>query len=182
MVAHRPNPVNDQYLTIAMQYYIAGRSAMFAQSLPVVGNLLHHAIEMFLKFLLSKDLTSEQMKKQFGHDLNKLWAAIKSNLNDPSLERFDGMVSDINQYEELRYPTSKGAAMRFAIFKNTGPRLLFDSNTKLYDLCLEDVDELVGVLLKNRVTPEWIKMLLGNATALEHYTKDNRHPFFQISD
>ena len=55
--AFRRRTVNDahlasEYLRLALQYYIAGRSAYFALSWPVAGNLLHHAVEMLLKYLL----------------------------------------------------------------------------------------------------------------------------------
>jgi len=35
---------SDEYLKITMQYYVAGRSAVFAA--PVAGNLFHHGVEM----------------------------------------------------------------------------------------------------------------------------------------
>ena len=34
---------------LGTQYYIAGRQAAMARLIPVYGNLLHHAVEMFLK-------------------------------------------------------------------------------------------------------------------------------------
>jgi len=57
---------------LALQYYIAGRSACFAYSMPVAGNLLHHAVEMALKHLLAeKGFTDSELHYEFRHDLKK---------------------------------------------------------------------------------------------------------------
>ena len=40
---------DDLFFDSAMQYYVAGRGAFFAKLTPVAANLLHHAVEMFLK-------------------------------------------------------------------------------------------------------------------------------------
>lgn len=58
--------MENQYLSIAIQYYIAGRSAVFAGSMPVAGNLFHHAIEMFLKFLLLPHHSPQDLKDTSG--------------------------------------------------------------------------------------------------------------------
>ena len=44
----------EEFFRTAGQYYVAGRYAAFAGFIPVTGNLLHHAIELFLKGGLSK--------------------------------------------------------------------------------------------------------------------------------
>lgn len=41
--------LSSRFLDLALQYHVAGRSAYFAFSMPIAGNLLHHAIEMLLK-------------------------------------------------------------------------------------------------------------------------------------
>jgi len=46
-----------------MQYYVSGRSAVFAQSCPVCANLLHHAVEMFLKVGLA-DLGLNELRDE----------------------------------------------------------------------------------------------------------------------
>ena len=38
-----------QYFRFGTQYYVAGRYAALVWLIPVAGNLLHHAIEMYLK-------------------------------------------------------------------------------------------------------------------------------------
>ncbi len=77
--------MKDEYLNIAIQYYVAGRSAIFAGSIPVAGNLVHHAFEMLLKYLLLSSFSTRQLKKEFGHNLNKLWRAFKKVAKEPDL-------------------------------------------------------------------------------------------------
>ena len=56
---------------------------------PVTGNLLHHAIEMYLKGALSKTKSLSELK-QFWHNLPDIWAAFKVQANNNALDRFDG--------------------------------------------------------------------------------------------
>jgi hypothetical protein len=37
-----------RYFSTAIDYYVAGRSAYFAHAIPTAGNILHHAVEMYL--------------------------------------------------------------------------------------------------------------------------------------
>jgi hypothetical protein len=169
--------MDHQYLKIAIQYYIAGRSATFAYSLPVAGNLFHHAMEMLLKFLLIKhSYQPDIMKNKFGHDLNKLWNEVKSILKDKTLDKFDELISQLNEFEDLRYP-GKGYAVSISIYKCNLPEVSAESlKTKQYQACLEDVDEFVSTLLTGRITSQWFKSsLMGDAG--EQYKKENRHPF-----
>jgi hypothetical protein len=74
------------------QYYVAGRYAAFAGLNPVAGNLLHHAIENFLKGVLSKTKTLDELKK-LGHKLPDIWAVFKAKANDVKLAQFDSTIS-----------------------------------------------------------------------------------------
>ena len=51
------NDVKYRFCDLATQYYIAGRLAARAAQAPVYGNLLHHAVEMYLKGALVGTLT-----------------------------------------------------------------------------------------------------------------------------
>jgi hypothetical protein len=170
--------MESQYLAIAIQYYIAGRSATFAFSLPVAGNLFHHTVEMLLKFLLIQNsYSADQLKNKFGHDLNKLWLKVKSILKDPALEKFDELISGLNAFEDLRYP-GQGYAISISIFRCEIPEISDEPvEIKQYRTCLEDIDDFVSTVLTGRVNPEWIKGHM-RGDALEQYKKDNRHPFF----
>jgi hypothetical protein len=88
----------------ATQYYVAGRSAARAGLVPVYGNLLHHAVELYLKTALAGVVTPKEMKDNFGHDLEKLWARFKAKEAAPALDRFDATIRALHEFEELRYP------------------------------------------------------------------------------
>ncbi len=68
MTLPQPRPsqatLGTQYLDVALQYHLAGRSAVFARSIPVAGNLFHHAVEMLLKFFLYDHYPGGQLKSQ----------------------------------------------------------------------------------------------------------------------
>jgi len=76
--------VVEEFFSNGRQYYIAGRYAVFAALIPVAGNLMHHAIEHFLKGGLAKTKSLEDLKK-LGHKLPKVWDAFKAQANDPTL-------------------------------------------------------------------------------------------------
>ena len=167
-------------LGIAIQYYVAGRSATFAGSMPVAGNLFHHAIEMLVKYFLLEHYSASQLKSQFGHDLKKLWCAFKKDLaNEPALARFDGLVSELNKIEDLRYP-KKGYVFLISLRKASrtvasGPAA---KGLGKYEVNLEEIDEFVTTLLTGRVTPGWIRNLLPQEDAKAQYKRDNLYRFF----
>ena len=161
-----------------MQYYVAGRSATFAGSFPVAGNLFHHAVEMFLKSFLLDNHSALLLKRNFNHNLKMLWREFKRIANEPALTKFDSLVSSLNKVEELRYP-SKGYMFSLAVGKGppapaSGPAT---KGLKEYNLNLEEIDEFVVTLLTGRVTPEWIRSLLFE-DARAQYKRENLHPFF----
>ena len=93
--------MDTEYLNLAIQYYIAGRSASFAYSIPVAGNIFHHAVEMLLKYFLisNNSCSASKLKNDFGHNLKKLWDAFKKVMNDRTLDKFDGLISDLRTQE-----------------------------------------------------------------------------------
>src|SRR4051812_41410629 len=95
--------VRVEFFGLAFQYYIAARFAASAGLMPVVGTLFHHAIEMFLKGELCKRL-SEQQRRKIGHRLTELWRAFKAQMADRSLDTFDTLISDLDKFEDIRFP------------------------------------------------------------------------------
>jgi hypothetical protein len=167
-----------QYLKIAIQYYVAGRSATFAGSIPVAGNLFHHAVEMLLKYFLLKHYTAAKLKADFRHDLKKLWREFKKLANKPVLARFDRLVSELNKIEDLRYP---GKGYSFIMEPRKGPRPRASGpatkGQKQYRVNLEEIDEYFTELLTGRVTLGWIQTLLRREDAMLQYKRENLHPF-----
>jgi hypothetical protein len=71
---------------------------------PVAGNILHHAIEMFLKAGLVEYLPTRDLKYNLGHELGKPWREFKAKLADPELDHFDGAIERLDAFEDIRYP------------------------------------------------------------------------------
>ena len=162
---------------MALQYYIAGRSACFAYSMPVAGNLLHHAVEMVLKHLLAeKGLTENELRHKFRHDLKKLWRATKNSLADPSLNTYDSIIRKIARMHDVRYPrrnySFQMSRRREPASPATGPAA---KGLRHYHLTLEDADELMTALLTRSTTPEWINGQLASGDARSQYLRENFH-------
>jgi hypothetical protein len=136
----------------ACQYYVAARFAVYAQQLPVCGNLFHHAIEMALKGGLA---TKRQLVEveAMGHRLRQIWRAFKTEFPDPSLNlaRHDKTVSGLNKFEDLRYPGTKGAGIGAnwsgppvaPVRASGGP-----STPRQYMLIVSDIDELFADIFR----------------------------------
>jgi hypothetical protein len=136
---------------------------MFAALMPVAANLHHHAIEMLLKGALSKTMTLKDMKNKLGHKLEKSWSEFKAAANDSSLSRFDKLITELEKFEEIRYPDKllqSGASMMFDITR--AGAVHGAANAPQYKLCLEDVDDLVAEIFKvaSRNPAAYLKMMM----------------------
>ena len=140
--------LNPSFLKLAVQYYIAARSAALAGLMPVSGNLYHHAIEMFLKAQLSQAKSLEVLKNRLGHDLSALWQSFKGDFLTISFEQFNDTIASLCPFENIRYPENmikEGAQM--AIIWNKSPFLtgsLLESRVPRYEICVNDIDLLVA--------------------------------------
>src|SRR4051794_31681926 len=96
--------VIHEFFRYGCQYYVAGRYGVFASLIPVAANFHHHAIEMLLKGALSQGMTLKEMKDKLGHKLVRCWEEFKEQAGDPSLNRFDRVIQELNKFEDIRYP------------------------------------------------------------------------------
>lgn len=130
----------------ATQYYVSGRYAVFAGLNPVAGNLLHHAVEMYLKGALSKTMTLDQLTK-LKHNLPKVWECFKAQVADPGLDTFDALILSLHAFEELRYPNSilsSGMMATISVSRVSGTSTRSPARPEPeYELYLEEVDALV---------------------------------------
>jgi hypothetical protein len=142
------------YFDLGVQYYLAGRWAAFAQLNPVFGNLFHHAIEMFIKGSLARLDTAAL--KRLGHQLVNIWAASKNTVSDPTLDRFDSTIAELNRYEYIRYPErvlAEGMQSFIGLIHGTEGTSSMTS-PPIYQLVVEDIDTLVRVIFdKASVNP-----------------------------
>jgi hypothetical protein len=139
------------FFDAASQYYITGRYAVLAGLSPVAGNLLHHAIEMYLKGALTKTMLLRELKGR-RHHLPKIWADFKEQAPNAGLDSFDALVSSLHAFEELRYPDStilaKGMAVTIGVTRLPGtvaaPPALVARPEPTYELYLEEIDAFVN--------------------------------------
>lgn len=135
-----------QFAQLAAQYYASGRFAALTHCLPVAGNLLHHAVEMFLKCALVRTLTLAELKT-LGHKLPVLWTRFRSIHTDQTYATLDEAITELDRFERLRYPDNvviEGMQVSFVIFKAQFARLPQGPQPP-YHLILEDVDLLSQV-------------------------------------
>lgn len=167
-----------QFAQLAMQYYIAGRAAAIQQLIPVLGNLLHHAVELSVKAGLAGNLSIGQLKS-IGHNLPRLWAEFVALHPEIAAPRFQAAVDALHKFEELRYPDSvlaRGASMQLALHRahvvtpNVSP-----SGVPTYLLILEDVDELEKAIFASaNLNPKFFTASLS-PSARDHLLLHNLH-------
>jgi hypothetical protein len=163
------------YFGAAFHYYIAARYAMVARFGPISGNLVHHAIEFFLKGALI-DKLDEAARRKFHHNLQKLWKKYKNQRNDPALAKFDQTISDINKFERIRYPEEMlrlGMLAEIGPVRNTFPQPRGTKRPRAarYQLAFDEVDELVELIFQiERLNPEFFTRSLDEDAKryLEH--------------
>jgi hypothetical protein len=170
--------VRIHFAQLAVQYYVAGRAAAINHLIPVLGNLLHHAVEMTLKAALAGSHSMAQLRG-LGHNLPNLWSAFATAHPSVPAVKFDPVVSELHRFEELRYPDSvmaKGAMMQLALFReHVGVSSSGSTSVPSYLLVLEDVDELESCIFAAMdVNPKFFFGPLS-PRAREHLFIHNRH-------
>ncbi len=168
----------DHFAQLAVQYYVAGRSAAINKMIPVLGNLLHHAVEMSLKAALAPSLTMRDIKG-LSHNLPKIWDQFKAYFPNVKSSSFDAAVAALHKFEELRYPDSimaRGARMEFVLFReHVDPDRSQETGIPSYLLVLEDIDALQELIFEAaNINP---RVFCGSMTeqAKQHLLLHNRH-------
>ena len=143
----REECISDAFLILGTQYFANARfsATSFPSVIPICGNLYHHAIEMFLKGYLAKFTSSLELKK-IGHSLLKLWNITKDKSNDKDLSTFDLVISNLDRFEEIRYPDSiVDNGMMVGVSDGFGPDLIdqFSDEKPRYKLRIQELDNLV---------------------------------------
>jgi hypothetical protein len=174
------------FLDLMFGYYLTSRFAML-NSLHVAPQLAHHAVELLIKFTLLKDVSNEEMttearrlKRDFGHDLDKLWPAYKEKVAPADLGRFDGAIAALNRWERLRYggfPEGKPVQRSFGPVRPAVSSASDDQDWDVYDFGLQEIDDLIRSMLEaSHVNPAFVGMAYANvATLRQVYFRDNDH-------
>jgi HEPN domain-containing protein len=168
------------YFGAALHYYIVGRYAVIAKFLPISGNLIHHAIEFFLKAALIEQL-DEEARRKFGHNLRRLWRLYKAQRRNPALDKFNQTIEDIDKIERIRYAEKMielGMLAEIGFVRNTFPP---PPGVKLpraerYQMALDEVDELVKLIFQiERINPPFYTDPL-DADAKRYLNYQNKFP------
>jgi hypothetical protein len=163
----------------AHQYYTVARFAMYAQTMPVVGTLFHHAVEMALKSGLAKKRPLTELK-DMGHDLKKLWKAFKADFPNSKLDQHNGTVSTLNKYEEIRYPNFKHSIGMVSSWSDSpGAVIAFGGlkTPKQYPIVVDEIDALMADVIE---ASSWNPRFFAstNPAALTALRRHNKHwPF-----
>jgi len=146
---------DEEFMKLGVQYYVAARyTALTSVALmPVCGNLCHHALEMFLKAGLSRNLTLKELRNKFGHNLVNIWNAFKKDFPDPLLPHFDKTIADIEEFEDIRYPDNllKHGAQIVVGIRGSVPAKISPIPSRrepLYKFYVDDVDRLIGEIFR----------------------------------
>jgi hypothetical protein len=157
----RPDPIEEnnrlrlEFIKYGLQYYVAGRCAVATALNPVAANLVHHAIEMFLKAGLCAH-TNETQRRCLGHDLTRLMEEFKAH-HDPEgkLAEFDECLSELQKYEDIRYPEGMlgghgaiGLYLQFGGARMTKEPSILAGPSDLveYTLIMSEIDVLVKAI------------------------------------
>jgi hypothetical protein len=97
------NMTDHLFISAGMDYYIAGRYAVFAGLNPTAANLLHHAVEMALKGALAKKGMDLKSLKGLSHDLPRIWQKFTAQYGIDG-SSFDSVIVELQKFETIRYP------------------------------------------------------------------------------
>jgi hypothetical protein len=186
-----PETMEDMlFMQSACDYYVAARFVMYAQSVPLVGIMFHHAVERFLKGGLAQKRQLCDLKN-IGHDLNKLWKAFKEDFSDAAtdlkpaidLTQHDKTISSVNKFEAVRYVDgiSKYGMMVTADWSgraSEGKTFVGLKTPKQYQIVVSDIDDLVVDLFKVCSRNPVAFFSRANPHGLEALTRNNAHAEF----
>ena len=158
----------------SVQYYVAGRMAARGGLVPIYGNLLHHAVEMFLKTALLGVVNRQEMKNKYSHDLVKLWERFKAKEGDSGLIKFDATIRTLHEFEDLRYPDAiphAGLSLSTTWHSSDAGKIEVPPGVQKYEVVISDVDRLVIEIMKRiPLNPKYFmhKVGSGGHEALRH--------------
>jgi hypothetical protein len=133
--------ITDQlFISAGMDYYVAGRYAVFARLNPTAANLLHHAVEMALKGALAKKGMDLKALKGLSHDLPKIWREFTAQYGIDG-STFASVIAELQKFETIRYPNEIVAQGLKSVIGRGKPSPLSGDTT--HALWLGEIDALM---------------------------------------
>lgn len=176
--------IEDPYhfLDLAFGYYMTGRFAVI-NGLYVAPNLMHHAVELLIKFTLLKDESESQrsaatarLGQRYRHRLNALWNRYKQHVAPANLSRFDQVIADLDRWEDVRYggfPAGISVAKSMGLVRAPAQT---SRPTDGYVLGLDEVDDLITAMFgASGINPPFVGKRYAHTVLPEWYERDNQH-------
>ena len=170
--------LQTEFLSMGFQYLVLGRAAAIEEFMPVAGNVLHHAVEMFLKAALA-DRVSVSELKSIGHKLPILWQRCQIVLEEPEATRARAAIDKLDRFEAIRYPDgylTRGSTISIRLSNASAPPFGANSATT-YDIVLEDVDELVAIIYRELHLNKEFFTQKRSSNVLQYLNRENKYPF-----
>jgi len=178
-----------QFLNLSFEYYLSGRFAAINR-LRIAPNLMHHAVELLIKYTLLKQKPAPQqsdgardLQGRYRHDLRALWAAYKPSVAQADLGRFDPVIADLDRWEKLRYggfPSGVPVTMIFDRSTTRGPRTSDGAGPQdVYVFALQEVDDLYAAMISaGNINPPALGLRYQTLPVVrEWYEQENQHVF-----
>ena len=176
-------PTTDQmaasfeFSRLAAQYHATGRFAVITGCIPIAGNLLHHALEMYLKCALVRSMSLTELKG-LGHKLPDLWKVFCALHPDVASSTLLASIQELDRLEQLRYPNiaaQSGYQMRMSLQRDHSGQLPPGPQPP-YHLVLEDVDEIASVVAQRSGFDPSVFSSSLRPEALHYLLIHNLHP------
>ncbi len=171
---------------LGLQYLASGRFAAASHFIPVAANLLHHAIEMFLKGCLVQHVGFDNLPKgRNGHDLKGLWVIFREYVTDTNLSRFDILIAELHKFEHIRYPENlirEGGMFSMGFPSGVRNTQILGPKHPEYQISINDVDSLVEELFRvGNVNAEFYGSKLRQKHASKYFGFRNLNPLLKES-
>ena len=159
----------------------AGRFSAASHFTPVSANLLHHAVEMFLKGCLVTKVGFDLLpRRKAGHDLNALWEKFREYFPDPKFERYTTAIAELHNFEQIRYPEkliTNGGLLGVGFLSGVKNVQLYGPKLPEYQLAVNDIDDLVKDLFDaGNVNPMFYSTILSQQYSSQFFQLRNTSP------
>lgn len=148
----------------------------------IAPNLMHHAVELLIKYTLVKDVPEWQRSdettelRKYGHRLSRLWKRYKKHVAPTDMSRFDRLIPDLDRWENIRYggfPTgtsvAKGMTLVRAPVQTSGEK-------DTYVFSLDEVDELIAAIFAaSDINPAAVGSGYSHTELPEWYKRHNAY-------
>ena len=149
----------------------------------IAPNLMHHAVELLIKYTLIKDVPEPQwsdktaeLRKKYGHRLNALWKQYKKHVAPTDMSRFNRLIPDLARWEKIRYggfPTGTSVAMGMTL---VWAPVQTSSQKDTYVFGLDEVDDLIAAIFTaSDINPAFVGSGYSHTELPEWYKRHNAH-------